>query len=291
MSPRRRRTITRLTLRVLDYLVMLAFVAFFLFPIVFMVVASFKPEKLIFDDLQSVVYAFVPRHVTLENYRQVFERVPFMTYMFVSVFVTLTTVGVGLVVNSLAAFALARLRFRGKAVLLTAIVSLMIVPLEAIAVPLLVVVNQLPWFGGATSWLDSYQVQIVPFVAEAFSIYLFYQFFRDIPREFDEAARIDGAGPWRIYLQVVVPLSRPVFATVAILQALVVWGSYLWPLMVTRSQTVRPLTVGITAFYINDVRWGPILAFASMITIPVLIVFLLLQRWFVQSVASSGIKG
>jgi len=281
----------RRLLLVLDYALLLGLAGFFLFPIVFMIVSSFKPEKVIFDDLKTIVWAFIPRDVTLDNYLRVFDRVPFWRYLFSSTFITATTVAFGLLVNGMIAYALARLRWRGRNVTLAVVVALIIVPLEAIAIPLLMIVNGLPWFGGATTWLNSYQVQIVPFIADAFSIYLFYQFFIGIPKDFDEAALIDGANRLQIYWRIIVPLSRPVFATVAILQALTLWSSYLWPLMVTRSQEVRPLTIGITAFYVLDIRWGQILAFASMITIPVLILFIIFQRWFIRSVAASGVKG
>jgi len=292
MRPSRRsRLVRRVAFRALDYALLLLLAGFFLFPIVFMIVSSFKPEKVIFDDLKTIVWAFIPRDVTTDNYLRVFERVPFWRYLFSSSFVTATTVTLGLFVNSMIAYALSRLRWRGRQFVLSVVISLIIIPLEAIAVPLLMIVNGLPWFGGATTWLDSYQVQIVPFIAEAFSIYLFYQFFIGIPKDFDEAALIDGASRFQIYLRIIVPLSRPVFATVAILQALMLWSSYLWPLMVTRSQTVRPLTIGITAFYVLDIRWGQILAFASMVTIPVLVLFIVFQRWFIRSVAASGVKG
>jgi multiple sugar transport system permease protein len=161
-----------------------------------------------------------------------------------------------------------------------------------VAVPLLLLVNRLPWFGGASTWLDSYQVQIIPFIADAFSIFLFYQFFINIPKDLEEAALVDGASLFRIYWNIILPLSRPIFATVAILQALAAWNRFMWPLMVTRGIAARPLTVGMQSFFGQDPRlWGDLMAFASMITIPVLIIFLLFQKWFVQSVASTGIKG
>jgi multiple sugar transport system permease protein len=135
-------------------------------------------------------------------------------------------------------------------------------------------------------------VQIIPFIADAFSIFLFYQFFINIPRDLEEAALVDGAGLFRIFWSIVVPLSRPVFATVAILQFLTHWGDFLWPLMVTRGEDFRPLTVGMQQYFgYNPKIWGDTMAFGAMITIPVLIVFLLFQKWFVQSVASTGIKG
>jgi multiple sugar transport system permease protein len=129
-------------------------------------------------------------------------------------------------------------------------------------------------------------------MADAFSIFLFYQFFINIPKDLEEAALVDGASLLRIYWNIILPLSRPIFATVAILKALENWNRFMWPLMVTRGIEVRPLTVGMQTFFGQDPRiWGDLLAFASMVTIPVLIVFLLFQKWFVQSVASTGIKG
>lgn len=286
----RRRTRRSITLAI-DYGIMIALATFFLFPIVFMVVSSFKPEKVIFDDLKTIVWAFIPREITFENYTSVFRRVPFGRFMFNSTFIVLATVTAGLIVNSMIAFAIARLHWKGKTIVLSTIIALSIVPLDAIVVPLLVLVNEFPWLDGSIGWLDTLHVQIIPFVADAFSIFLFYQFFIGIPRDFDEAAYIDGASPFAVYRRIIVPLSRPVFATVAILQALFLWNSYLWPLLATRGEDSRPLTVGITSFYGQDVKWAQILAFASMITIPVLILFLLFQKWFVQSVAATGLKG
>lgn len=286
----RPQTRRRITLAI-DYGIMIALAMFFLFPIVFMVVSSFKPEKVIFDDLKTIAWAFIPREITFDNYTSVFRRVPFGRFMFNSTFIVLATVTAGLIVNSMIAFAIARLRWKGKNIVLSAVIALSIVPLDAIVVPLLVLVNEFPWIDGSIGWLDTLHVQIIPFVADAFSIFLFYQFFIGIPRDFDEAATIDGASPFAVYRRIIVPLSRPVFATVAILQALFLWSSYLWPLMATRGEDSRPLTVGITSFYGQDVKWAQILAFASMITIPVLILFLLFQKWFVQSVAASGLKG
>lgn len=281
----------RLVTLTLDYGCMTLLAIFFLFPVVFMIISSLKPEKVIFDDLKTITWAFVPHQTTLDNYRYVFERVPFWRYMFNSVFVVVVTITSGLVVNSMIAFALARLRWRGKSLVLAIVIALIIVPLETVVVPLLVMVNELPWFDGSTSWLNTLRAQTIPFIADAFSIFLFYQFFVGLPRDFDEAAYIDGASPFGVYRKLIMPLSRPVIATVAILQALILWSSYLWPLMITHDETVRPLTVGITTLYTYEIRWGHILAFASMITIPVLILFLLFQKWFVKSVASTGIKG
>ncbi len=279
--------------KAISYVMMSLLAIFFLFPLVFMLVSSIKNSETQVTSDMSSIFAFIPRgDLGFQNYADVFARLEFGQLMFNSVFIVGMTVVLGLLVNSLIAYALARLRFRGRGLLLAVVVALIIIPFEAVAVPLLLLVNRMPWINGSTTWLDSYHVQIIPFVADAFSIFLFYQFFINLPKDLEEAALVDGAGLFRIFTTVVVPLSRPVFATVAILQFLTHWGDFLWPLMVTRGVDVRPLTVGMQAFFGQDPRyWGDLMAFASMITVPVLIVFLLFQKWFVQSVASSGIKG
>ena len=240
--------------RLASYAVMAAFAVFFVFPLVFMIVSSFKTEARIFSDLSTVLLAFVPTQITFENFAYVFGRVPFWRFFFNSLVITVSTVLLGLWFNSMVAFALARLYWPAKRFILPFIIALAIVPLETIAIPMLVLVNNLPWFDGSTSWLDTYRVQIFPFAAEAFSTFLFYQFFIGIPREIDESCYVDGIRPFRIYWSFTLPLSKPVFATVAILQSLTIWNSYLWPLLVTRSEAVRPLPIGITALYVLNLQ-------------------------------------
>lgn len=260
-------------------------------PLLFMIVSSFKPDTQIFGDLGSVS-AFLPvGSLSLDNYQGVFERVPFARFLINSVIISVVTVGLGIVVNSMAAFALSRLKFPGQKLVLGVILATLIVPFETMALPLLWWVNQLPYFDGSIGWLDTYEVQIIPFVANAFSIYLFYQYFDSIPKELDEAATVDGASWLRIYRSIVMPLAGPAIATVAILTFLPAWNSYLWPLMVTQSESIRPAMVGIDYFKQMNVSWGQIMAYASIITVPVLVLFVAFQRAFINSIASSGVKG
>lgn len=277
----------------LTYILMILLAIFFLFPIVFMIISSVKQNEFqVVTDMSSINAFLLIGDIGFQNYKDVFSSLDFGQLVFNSVFIMISTVVCGLLVNSMIAYALARLRFKGKQILLSIIIALIIIPFEAVAIPLLVLVNKFPWFGGATTWLDSYHVQIIPFIADAFSIFLFYQFFVNIPKDLEEAALIDGASLFGIFWKIVLPLSKPIFATVAILQALASWNRFMWPLMVTRGPDVRPLTVGIQSFFGQDPHlWGDLMAFATMITIPVLIVFLLFQKWFVRSVASTGIKG
>lgn len=269
----------------IDYLLMTLLAAFFLFPVVIMLVSSFKPDDGLIMRHMSSGLAFVPTEVSLKNYQDVFANVAFLKALRNSVLIVGSIVAIGLFVNSLIAYGLARFRFRGRAVLVSVVIALIIIPFESIAVPLLLIVNR---FG----WLDTLYVQVIPFIADAFSIFLFYQFFIQVPRDLEEAAVVDGASRFRIYWSVVLPLSRPIIATVTILLFLRHWGQLLWPVMVARSAEVRPLTVAMQQFFGQQPReWGQIMAFAAMITIPVLIVYLLFNRWFVQSIASSGVKG
>jgi multiple sugar transport system permease protein len=280
------------------YLVRILLVVFFAFPLVFMFMSSLKPDDQIFADLDSIK-AFLPvGDISLSNYTGVFDTVPAARFLANSIVITAVTVLVGLFVNSLAAFALSRMTWRGSTVVLAAIIATLVVPFETFALPLLWWVNKLPWvlfqdgqFFYTTGWLDTYRVQIFPFLANAFSIYLFYSYFQSIPKTLDEAARVDGAGWFRIYRSVVMPLAGPAIATVAILTFLPAWNAYLWPLMVVQTENLRPVMVGVSYFMQQNVLWGQIMAYSTLITIPVLVMFLALQRQFIRSIASAGVKG
>jgi multiple sugar transport system permease protein len=276
------------------YLVLILIALIFIFPIVFMVISSLKPDLQLLSDTSSL-RAFLPvGDISFNNYLEAFQRVPIARFMFNSVFTTLVTVALGLFLNSMAGFAFAVLRWPGKNIILALLVATMIVPFETIAVPLLLIVNKLPMVGAQgfkIGWLDTYHVQIIPFIADVFGIYLFTQFFRDLPKELVEASRIDGATWFQIYSRVFVPLSGPVFATAAILKFLGMYNAYLWPLMTSQSEEYRPVMVGLQYFFQLNVAWGEIMAYLSIITIPVLIFYLFLQRAFIESIASSGVKG
>ena len=284
--------------RIFSYVALAFFAVVFLFPLVFMFVSSLKPDAQILTDARSLD-AFLPvGDISLNNYRDVFDRVPVARFMFNSVLITTLIVVLGLVVNSMCGFALSRLEWKGRGVVLAVVIATLIVPFETIAIPMVYWVSKLPTlvFEGAVpkydfGWLNTYQVQIIPFIANAFSIFLFTQYFSTIPKSLDEAARIDGAGWFTIYRKIVVPLAGPAFATVAILTFLPAWNSYLWPLMVVQEESLRPVMVGMQYFFQLNPAWGEVMAYTTLITLPVLIVFLSFQRAFVSSVAASGVKG
>ncbi|MEM7331724.1 MAG: carbohydrate ABC transporter permease [Chloroflexota bacterium] len=270
---------------VLGYIALVLLGFFFLFPTIAMIVLSLQADETSITQDMGTIWMFIPRAISFQNYTDVFERVDFPLAFGNSVLIVGSTIVIGLFVNSLIAYSLSRLKWSGRDLMLGVVVALMIIPFEAIAVPLLRVVNV---FG----WLNSYHVQIIPFIADAFSIFLFYQFFIGIPVELEEAALVDGASRFRIYWQIIVPLSLPVFSTVAILQFIFKWGMLLWPLMVTRGPEFMPLPLAMNTLYGQaPFLWGDRFAFAALMTLPTLAIFLIFQRWFVQSVASSGVKG
>jgi len=271
--------------RWLYYAFMVAVAIFILFPLVYMLAASFKPDDEVLTGSQSLG-AFIPTpFVGLENYRDAIERAQFPRVFLNSMIISGFIVSLGLIVNSLVGYALARLKFRGKKVLLGVVIALIIIPFEMLAVPLL-------YMGAEVGWLDTYQIQILPFVANPLFIFLFYTFFLTVPRSLEDAARVDGAGPIRTFTSVVAPLAKPAYATVAILGFLFSWGQFLWPSIVTRGVDVRPLPVGIGVFQTTaPISWGDIMAYTVLMTLPLLIIFLIFQKQFVQGVASSGVKG
>jgi multiple sugar transport system permease protein len=270
--------------RFLSYTLLILITIVFVTPVIFMIVASFKPDDQIL--VQGIgIRAFFPREVTLSNYRSVLGQLDFLHFLWNSVFIVGSIVFVGLIVNSMAGYALSRLKWYGRKAVLAVIIAILVVPYEAVAVPLFFEMTLL-------GWTNSYQAQIIPFIANPFSIYLFYTFFNSLPKELDEAARMDGASPLKIYIYIIVPLARPAFASVAILTFLLHWGFFLWPLMVTYGPDYQPLPVALGFFSANKpVQGGDIMAFCTLMILPVLIIFLVFQKGFIQGIAMAGTKG
>jgi len=276
------------------YLVLILIAAIFIFPLMFMVMSSFKPSDQLLSDTSSL-RAFLPvGDLSLHNYMGAFERAPVGLFVFNSILVTGTTVLLSLLVCSLAGFSFVFLQWRGRDVMLSIVLATLIVPFETIAIPLLLEVSKLPWLGLSGlewGWLDSYRVQIIPWIADGLTIFLFVQYFKGLPEELIEAARVEGASWLQIYLRVVLPLSGPVIATAAILKFLVMYNQYLWPLIVVQQEQYRPVMVGLQYFFQLSPAWGEIMAYLTLITVPVLAFYLALQRAFIASIASTGVKG
>nr|WP_234441677.1 carbohydrate ABC transporter permease [Streptomyces sp. WM6386] len=271
--------------RVLDYSVLSVLAFVFVLPVLYLFLGSLKPS----DEVLNGLSGFLPTHLTFDNYSAVLDSLSsdstgyFWQFMGVSVLVAFVVVTGGLFVNSMAAYGLSRLKWRGRQAVFTLVLLLMLIPFESVAVPLFYM------FNGQRNTL---YIQAVPFIANAFAIYQFHTFFRKIPTSIEEAARLDGAGPWRTFFAIIMPMSKPVFASVAILTFLIQWGSFLWPVLMVSDPSVRPLPLEISVFQGQQPPdWGQILAFGVLLVLPVLVVFAFFQRWFVQGVASSAVKG
>lgn len=297
MSPASKETRKVITVA-LKYIPLIFLLFFFTFPLLFMIASSFKgSNQQIFADLRSF-RAFLPvGDVSLDNFKFVFENSNFPRYLLNSVIISAITILLSIIINSLAAYALSRLKWPGQKLILAIIIATLIIPGQATLMPLLLLVANLPSISFAEGltitkgWLDTYHVLIVPFVASAFSIFLFYQFFLELPKDLDEAAMVDGATRFQIFYKIIVPISGPVFATVAILTFIASWNTFLWPIMTIQSDELRPVMVGLQFFFQQNVQWGQVMAYSTLITIPVLLFFFIFQNAFVKSIATTGIKG
>ena len=277
------------------YLLLMFIACIFIFPIIFMMMSSLKPDLQLLSDTSSI-RAFLPvGDISLNNYRMAFERAPIGLFIFNSVFITATTLVMSLFLASIAAFSFVFIDWRGKSLVLAIVVATYILPFETVAVPLLLLVNNLPWLsteGVTWGWLNSYHVQIIPWIVRALEIFLFVQYFKDLPKDLIEAARVDGASWFQIYYKIVMPLSGPVIATVAILKFLEMYNNqFIWPTMVVQQESYRPIMVGLQYFFQLNTAWGEIMAYLTIITLPVLVFYLALQRAFIASIASTGVKG
>lgn len=226
-----------------------------------------------------------PAQPTLDNFRQVWEAVPFGRYFFNSVLVAIVSVGLNLILASLAAFPLARMRFRGREPFFVVILATMMIPLPVIMIPLFILSQRL-------GLLNSYSGLILPTAVSAFGIFLMRQAFLAIPREIEEAAVIDGANPWQVFWQVMLPLTKPSLATLAIFVFVGSWGDFLWPLIVLKDPDLYTLPVGISYLAGTfSANWRLIAAGSVLSIVPIVIVFVALQRFFIGGQTAGAVKG
>ena len=256
----------------------------FVSPLLWMIAASLKPEAQIFSDM-STIRTFWPTAATLGNYVEVFTRVNMMKFILNSLFYVFVIVILDLAVNSICGYALAKFDFPGKELLLTVVISLMVLPMEAIMLPLYKEVASL-------GWVNTWAGLIVPFVGKCFSIYMFRQFFLDIPDALLEAAAIDGCGPIKTFFTIVMPISGTVYATIFILDFVAHWNDFMWPMLVVTGEDMRTIQLAIQTFFgSKPIHYGAIMASLTISAIPMLLMFVFLQKYYVEGIASTGIKG
>jgi alpha-1,4-digalacturonate transport system permease protein len=253
----------------------------FLLPVLWVVLSSFKNST----ELYQWPPSLLPRHFTLENFETAFNKGNFGTYFLNSAIVTVTSTILLLLFNSMAGFALAKYRFKGDTILLVGFISTLMIPLEVIMIPIFRVISKLGMF-------NSLWGIIIPPAATPTGVFLIRQFLLSVPDELLEAARIDGAGEWKIYWRIILPIAKPVLSVLAIFSVMWRWDDFLWPLIVIIDPDKYTVQLALSNFIGEyNVDWGSLLAMSVVTMIPVLVVFLMFQRYFVKGMITSGMKG
>lgn len=252
-------------------------------PFVWMLLGSFKSE----GELRRDPPTWLPENPTLENYRELFSRLDFPLYFANSTLVALTVTVGNLAVCSMLGYALAKMDFPGKRLLFLLVLGMLMVPGMALFVPQFVLVSNL-------GLVNTYLGLILPSLAVAgpFGVFLMRQYISGLPDELIDAARVDGAGEFRIFAQIIAPLTKPALATLGILTFLGSWNNFLWPLVVAQTEDKYTLPVALALYSVGQNRtdYGLLMAGAVVVVIPVLVVFVVLQRHFVQGIAMTGLK-
>src|SRR3954451_25302877 len=266
----------------LRYVVLIIVAAIIVLPLVWILLTSFKTDSDAIDNAVSPI----PNPFTIEAYQTLANgQYPIFRWFLNSLAAGLLQTVLILVTASMGAYALARLQFRGKNIVFAAIVLTLFVPPIIFLIPNYLIVQN---FG----WLDTLWAITIPGAAGAFGIFFLRQFFIGLPAEIEEAARIDGAGDWRIFFQIIVPLSRPAIATLAVLSFLANWNDFLWPIYVLLSSDTYTLQPGLSVLRgAYSTHYGVVMAGAVIAAVPVLILSTIAQRQIVDSVAASGLKG
>ncbi|NRF90373.1 carbohydrate ABC transporter permease [Paenibacillus frigoriresistens] len=263
------------------YLIGIMATIFAIIPFLWMISTSLKPQNEIFKFPPE----WIPSNVTLQSFHRVWETMPFDRYLLNTFIVTGTILAGTLIFASIAAYSFARLRYPGRDKLFFLLLASMMIPKIVTMIPIYIMMKQ---FG----LIDTYAAIILPSLfAEAYEVFLLRQFFITIPGEMEESAKIDGAGVVRTFLTIIVPISKPIFATLTVLTVVKQWNNFLWPLIVTSSETKYLLSIGLANLNgQNTSDWAGIMAASFIALIPILAIFAVAQKYFVESIQLTGLK-
>ncbi len=269
----------------LIYLLHIIVATVFILPLMWAIAASFTPNEKVFTYAYPFSWrALLPSEFTLQAYENLFARnfgVPLSNTFLLGMIVVI----VGGVVNAMAGFAFARFNFRGKRLLFIAIILItFLIPIDLTAIPRFILISEL-------NWINSWPALIVPGLANSLVIFLFRQFFEEIPQDLIDAARVDGATWLSVFFRIIIPLSRPVLITAALLMFLSQWDSFLWPLLVAPHPALRVVQVEIAnAIGEYQTLWNELLAGSMLAAVVPIALLLPFQRYFIQAITSSGLK-
>ncbi|MFC6155573.1 carbohydrate ABC transporter permease [Kribbella sp. NPDC058693] len=263
-------------------------------PFIWMILTSFK-------NLNEVNgFSWLPDRIEWRNYVDALKAAPFLTYFRNSIIVVVGQTIPVLAFCTAAGYALAQLPIRGRKGILNYFIVLLIVPFQVLIVPLFLVVRRIPLAGGndilgngGTGWLNTWAALIVPFVSAPLYTFLARQFFVSLPAELADAARVDGVSEIGIFFRIMAPLAAPAFVTITLFNVESAWNGFIWPLVATSSESLRPLQFGLATFAQGqgNVQWPFLMAMSALATLPMILLFVLGQRYFIAGMATSGIKG
>jgi multiple sugar transport system permease protein len=263
------------------YLVVTLLALAVMVPFLWMLVTSLKGQNEIF----AYPPTWIPQQPQWQNYLEVWKEAPFGRYFLNSTIVALAVTVGQLTACVLAAFAFARMNFKGKNAMFLVFLSTTMISSQVTLVPSYLIMRTL-------NWIDHYQALIVPFLANAFGVFMIRQSFRTIPRELEEAAKLDGCGRFRFLVQILLPLCKPILASQALFAFMGNWNAYLWPLIITNKENMRTLQIGLRYFVSSEggTQWGVYMAATVLVSIPVILFYFFVQKTFVESMASTGLK-
>jgi multiple sugar transport system permease protein len=263
-------------------------------PFIWMVLTAFK------SNLEIAKFGWLPSELRWRNFVEAMQTAPFLRYFRNSLFIAVGETAFTLAVCTTAGYALAKLPIRGGKTLLNYFIVLLLVPFQIILVPLFMIVKSIPLFGGnnilghgGIGWLNSWWGLIIPLGAAPLFTFLARQFYVSLPDELAQAARVDGLGEFGIFWRIMTPLIKPALITICVFQIEAAWNGFLWPLMITTSDTMRPLQLGLAIFSQNpaEIQWPYLMAGTALATLPMIVLFVFAQKRFVEGMANVGIKG
>ena len=280
--------------RILLYVVLSVGALLMITPFLWMVLTAFK------SDLEIAKFSWLPGELRWHNFVEAMQTAPFLRYFRNSLFIAVGETAFTLAVCTTAGYALAKLPIKGSKALLSYFILLLLVPFQIILVPLFLIVKSIPLFGGnnilghgGIGWLNSWWGLIIPLGAAPLFTFLARQFYVSVPNELAQAARVDGLGEFGIFWRIMTPLVKPALITICVFQIEAAWNGFLWPLMITTTDAMRPLQLGLAIFAQNpaEIQWPYLMAGTALATLPMIVMFVFAQKRFVEGMANVGIKG
>lgn len=271
--------------RLFAYTLLTLGAATMILPFLWMVATSLKELSAIYVQPKNWIQMFMPTSFIWQNYVKAFQVVPFARFYLNSVLVAICVTLGQVLTSSFAAYAFARLQFPGRDKIFFAYLATMMIPGSVTMIPVFILMRLF-------NWIDSYKALVIPAIFTAYGTFMLRQFFMTLPRDLEDAAKIDGCGFFGIYWKIILPLSRPAIATLTTFTFMGNWGSFMWPLVVTNSMEMRTLPIGLESFktlYSTD--WNLLMAGSVMVMLPIIIIFIFNQRYFIEGVKLTGIKG